>query len=353
LSYNFFVAEDRFFGLYNLRAAPLRQEKTVAPTRRHLLRGPGKVARQHHACREEKGLGQEGLIMLLGIDVGGTKVAIGLVKPSGEVVGRREEPTDQSTDDSAVEQLLRLIDAYRGNYRAVGLGVPGIADCESGTVWAPNIRNWQHLPLAELLRAEAGRPLVVESDRNTAVLAETRFGSGRDKTDVVFLILGTGIGAGICSGGRLVRGRHEIAGAVGWIPVLFRKTLRHFESVAAGPAIASIAETEGIAGHLPDLAVMARNGEDRALALFGEIGETIGQVLATLVSTFNPELIVIGGGVANAWDLLEESALDTMRLWGQPIALRNVEVRRTELGGDAGILGAAAAALESQREASD
>jgi glucokinase len=291
--------------------------------------------------------------MLLGIDVGGTKVACGLVKPSGEVVDRREEPTDQSSDDSAVEQLLRLIDAYRGKYRAVGLGIPGIADRGSGTVWAPNIRNWQHLPLAELLQAEAARPLVVESDRNTAVLAETRFGSGRNRADVVFLILGTGIGAGIWTGGRLLRGRHEIAGAVGWIPVLFRGTLRHFESVAAGPAITSVARSDGLVGELPELAAMARGGEPCARAIFGEIGETIGHVLATLVSTFNPELIVIGGGVANTWDLLEETAIGSMRLWGQPIALGKVEVKRTALGDDAGILGAAAAALELERQTSD
>ena len=283
--------------------------------------------------------------MFLGIDVGGTKLAAGLVSDNGTITERRRQSIDQSNEQSAVRQITAIIESYGQVPEGIGVCIPGIADHRRNTVWAPNIKGWNHIRLAELLSAGCSCPLVVESDRNAAVLGEVLYGCAQGKRDVVFLILGTGIGAGVLSGGQLVRGANDIGGAVGWIPVCLRGQRRHFEDIAAGPAIESSAlEFFHQRTTLPELAALARNGNRAVLELFEIAGEAIGLVLSMFVSIFNPELIVVGGGVSACWDLLSLSALREMRLWAQPIGVSQVDVVVTQLGEDAGILGAAAVA---------
>lgn len=283
--------------------------------------------------------------MFLGIDVGGTKLAAGLVSDNGTIRERRRESIDQSDDESAVRQIISLIKGYGHSPQGIGVCIPGIADHKRNTVWAPNIKGWNHIRLLEQLSEVSPCPVVVESDRNAAVLGEVLYGCARGKRDVLFLILGTGIGAGVLSGGQLVRGSNDIGGAVGWLPVCSRGQRRHFEDISAGPAIENAAM--GLfrqRASLPELASLARHGNRAVLELFETAGEAIGLVLSVFVSVFNPELIVVGGGVSACWDLLSLSALPEMRLWGQPIAVSQVEVAVSQLGEDAGILGAAAVA---------
>ncbi|RPJ59727.1 MAG: ROK family protein [Acidobacteria bacterium] len=283
--------------------------------------------------------------MFLGIDVGGTKLAAGLVSDDGAVRERRRESIDQSDEQSAVQQIVALIERYGEAPRAIGVCIPGIADQKRQTVWAPNIKGWNHIHLLEQLSLRFSCPIIVESDRNAAVLGEVLYGCARGKRDVVFMILGTGIGAGVLSGGQLIRGSNDIGGAVGWIPVCARGQRRHFEDIAAGPAIEHAA-LELFRRHatLPELASLARHGNRAVLELFEIAGEAIGLVLSMFVSIFNPELIVVGGGVSACWDLLSLSAMPEMRLWGQPIGVSQVEVVVSQLSEDAGILGAAAVA---------
>lgn len=171
------------------------------------------------------------------------------------------------------------------------------------------------------------------------------YGCAQGKRDVVFLIVGTGIGAGVLSEGQLVRGSNDVAGAVGWIPICLRGQRRHFEDIAAGPAIESAAlELFRQRATLPELAALGRHGNRAVLELFEIAGEAIGLVMSMFVSIFNPELIVIGGGVSACWDLLSLSALPEMRLWAQPIGVSQVDVAVSQLGEDAGLLGAAAVA---------
>ena len=283
--------------------------------------------------------------MFLGIDVGGTKLAAGLVSDNGTITERRRESIDQSDEQSAVRQITAIIESYGRVPEAIGVCIPGIADHSRKTVWAPNIKGWNHIPLPEQLSQRCSCPVIVESDRNAAVLGEVLYGCAQGKRDVVFLIIGTGIGAGVLSGGQLLRGANDIGGAVGWIPVCLRGQRRHFEDLAAGPAIESSAlELFHQRTALPELASLARHGNRAVLELFDAAGEAIGLVLSMFVSIFNPELIVVGGGVSACWDLLSLSALPEMRLWAQPIGVSQVEVMVTQLGEDAGILGAAAAA---------
>lgn len=283
--------------------------------------------------------------MFLGIDVGGTKLAAGLVSDNGTIHERRRETIDQSDDESAVRQIIALIKSYGSAPEAIGVCIPGIADQKRNTVWAPNVKGWNQIRLPERLSELSSCPVVVESDRNAAVLGEVLYGCARGKRDVVFLILGTGIGAGVLSGGQLVRGSNDIGGAVGWLPICLRGQRRHFEDISAGPAIEHAAlELFRQRASLPELASLARHGNRAVLELFEAAGEAIGLVLSMFVSVFNPELIVVGGGVSACWDLLSLSALPEMRLWSQPIAVSQVEIAVSQLGEDAGILGAAAVA---------
>lgn len=287
--------------------------------------------------------------MFLGIDVGGTKIAAALVSEDGDLVGKIREPIDQSSDGSAVEQLCRLVGQFQiSGVQGVGVGIPGIADQKQKRVWAPNVRGWDHISLEAQLQNAAHVLVTVESDRNTAILGELLFGAARQKHDVVFLIVGTGIGAGILAGGRLVRGSKDIGGAVGWIPVNFENQPEHFEDIASGPGIERLAKRlYGLEARLPDLVQRAREGHP-IRDLFARIGSVIGQALSVFVSTLNPELIVLGGGVSNAWDLMEETAHTAMERWSQPIAVKQVQIVASTLGEDAGILGAAAAAMHTE-----
>lgn len=281
----------------------------------------------------------------LGVDVGGTKIAAALVGPGGTIKQTRREPTDQSSPSSAAEQLSRIIDSYSANEPAgVGIGIPGIADKKCGTVWAPNIKGWDSLSTDGLLQTKHHAPVIWESDRNTALLGEVLYGEARGFSDAACLIIGTGIGLGILSGGRLVRGAGETAGAIGWIPAYDETGWNHFEDLAAGPAIERRGKRLGLPGSLTEIAGRARRGDRTAVHLLSETGTVIGQALSVIVSVLDPEVVIIGGGVSQVWDLLKDSSEETMLKWSQPIAVERVRVVPSALGDRSGFLGAAAAA---------
>lgn len=290
--------------------------------------------------------------MYLGIDVGGTKIAAALVRKDGALEKRVHEPVDHSDERSALKQVLRIVGSMPcHDCLGVGVAIPGIADRKTRTVWAPNLKGWDHLPLEEEIARVSPCPVTVESDRNAAILGELLFGAARGKQDVVFVILGTGIGAGIVSGGRLIRGAHDIAGAVGWIPVAWSGGVEHWERLAAGPGIEALgASALGRTLSLPELASEARGGNRDARAVFETAGELVGQALSVLVDVLDPELIVLGGGVSNCWELMETAAVRALKRWAQPIGVEKVKLVVSFLGENAGILGAAAVAGWAEQE---
>ena len=147
---------------------------------------------------------------VMALDLGGTKIAAGIVDGRGALRRRTIEAVER---ESAIDQIVRIVRDSEADIDAVGVAVPGLVR-RDGTVWAPNLPDWDRVPLARILRRKLGVPVFVESDRNAAVLGEAWRGAARGKSDVVALIVGTGIGAGILSGGRLVRGSHELSGCV-------------------------------------------------------------------------------------------------------------------------------------------
>jgi glucokinase len=203
------------------------------------------------------------------------------------------------------------------------------------------------MPLGEMLRARFGLPVLVESDRNAFVTGEAWQGSAKGCTDVVFVAIGTGIGAGIISGGRLVRGFGELAGCLGWMAVHDRflpayKSVGCLESHVAGPGIARAAQR---VFHRPiearEVVQRAREGAAQAREVLAEAGHYLGLGLANLVDVLNPQMIVIGGGVAGAGNWLLDPARETLKQWAQPLAAKQVRICRSRLGARAGLLGAA------------
>lgn len=286
------------------------------------------------------------------VDIGGTKIAAAHVSRNGKLSGYAQVPTPSAGGRKVVEAVVELLERMpAGDIGAIGADVPGLA-WPDGRVWAPNIPGWKRMPLGPTLKKRFGLPTLVESDRNAFVMGEAWQGAARNCSDVVFLAVGTGIGAGILAGGRLLRGHGELAGAVGWMALRDQyqpiyKSIGCFEAHASGTGIGLAANREfGRELSARELTAMARRGDGKAKQVLERAGHDLGLALANLVDVLNPEVIVIGGGVAAAGNLVLGMARKTMKQWGQPLAVRQVRVVRSRLGARAPLLGLARLAFD-------
>jgi glucokinase len=284
----------------------------------------------------------------VGVDVGGTKIAAAVVDSEGRVTGKVKLATERHEAGKSIDQIVEVTrlaveqsDVWSRDISAVGIAVPGIYYAASGKVWAPNLPGWDHIALRDELAGKFPAPIVLDSDRAAYVSGEQWLGAARGLSDVIFLAIGTGIGAGIISGGRLIRGAGDIAGAVGWFALDPRKKEIYkqvgcFEAECAGPALGrrAGAATEAVVER-------AREGDGEASAIVGEAIRYLAMGVANLVSVLNPQMIVLGGGLMQAGDLFLEPLRREMLEWAQPIAAKQVRIELSQLGEDAGLLGAA------------
>jgi glucokinase len=310
-----------------------------------------------------------------GIDVGGTKISAALFTVQGWMSGRKRVAIDRGSPEKPVRQVVAIIRALEnqarrkgGWLRAIGICIPGVVFARSGRVWAPNIPGWDHFPLRDRLAEKTNTPLLLDSDRSAYVLGEQWRGAARGKKDVVFLAVGTGIGAGILSGGRLVRGSRDIAGAVGWFALdpRFRKEyaiMGSFEAEASGGSLGRKAREFLRAGEISLLSDMVKGKIDRVTAetvvAAARLGDPLarhilttavaylGMGIASIVSILNPEMVVLGGGLFQAGDLLLRPVRKEFKRWAQPLAAKKVRIVLSSLGEDTGLYGAAKLAWES------
>jgi len=304
-----------------------------------------------------------------GIDVGGTKIASALFTEDGRISGRKKVPIERGSADRPVRQIVGLIRdleararGISGELPAIGICIPGVVFARTGRVWAPNIPGWDHFPLRDLLTAKTDIPLLLDSDRSACVLGEQWAGAARAKKDVVFLAVGTGIGAGILSGGRLVRGSRDIAGAVGWFGLDPRfkneySTMGCFEAEASGGSIGRKAREllaagepslmrDAVRGRIDRVTARtvvesARAGDPLARHILDRAVVYLAMGIANIVSILNPETIVLGGGLFQAFDLLLDPVRREFKKWAQPLAAQKVKIELAVLGEDAGLYGAA------------
>lgn len=275
---------------------------------------------------------------VLAVDLGGTKTAIALVDASGRISDKQKLPA-ASSFNATVEQIV----ARSGEpVAAAGVIVPGIYNSSNGSVWAPNLWGQDFHPLADVLNEHLRMPVAVGSDRTGSVLAEQWCGVAQGLQHVVFVAVGTGIGVGIICDGRPIEGAHGIAGAAGWMVVGGSWEPRYsqcggWETEASGPALARRAGKRSA----EQVVATARAGNQKALACLEQTADYLALGVANLIAIFDPEMVVLGGGLMQAGDLMLERIRSQALRWTQPVAAQHVRIERTALGEDAGLLGAA------------
>ena len=280
---------------------------------------------------------------VLAVDLGGTKIATAVVTEAGNISEKSREPAARTLHGSVAQIACAF---QRANAEAVGVIVPGIYTEQTGHAWAPNLWGRDEVPLRASLSNTLGAPVVIDSDRSGYVLGEQWLGIARGLSDVVFVAVGTGIGVGIMCGGRVIHGARGIAGAAGWMALdpSWRseyEALGCWEAEAAGPALARRAGMES-AEHV---VAAARNGHPEAISALRKTAGYLGMGVANLVSLLDPEMVVLGGGLMHAGDLLLADLRRDATRWAQPIAMARTRIELTALGDDAGLLGAARLAL--------
>src|SRR5215208_3964205 len=254
-----------------------------------------------------------------GIDLGGTKLAAAAFKSDGEIMHRETVQLSgregRDVGSLIVEVARNLADKY--DCGSTGVCIPGLYRSGTGTVWAPNIPGWDDYPLLDELRAafpESHR-IAIDSDRTAYILGETWKGAAAGAADAIFLAVGTGIGAGILSEGRIVRGHGDVAGAIGWLALdrpFAPRFVQHgcFEDQASGPGLVRVArdlmaENPAYDGVLfreeeisaSDIFAAYDDGDAIAMKVFDNAIELWGMAAANLVSLFNPAMLVFGGGI--------------------------------------------------------
>ncbi|MCU0376696.1 MAG: ROK family protein [Bacteroidales bacterium] len=311
---------------------------------------------------------------LLGIDIGGTKIAFAVIDKDGNLPLRDIAPIDKRSGTDVGEMIITraeklITEAENSGHRvkAIGLSVPGISRQATGTVWAPNIPGWDDYPLLKEVKTIAGNtPVTIESDRACYISAEVWKGNARGCRNAVFIAVGTGIGAGIMVNGEILHGAHDIAGATGWMALsrTFDCKYRNcgcFEYYASGEGIARRAEElihsekeyDGMLrdsnnGRLTaeDVFKAWNSGDQIAGIIVNQAIEYWGMAAANIVSLLNPEKIIFGGGVFGPAVGLIPQILAEAEKWAQPISIKQVTFEPTALAGDAGVLGAAYLAMK-------
>lgn len=315
--------------------------------------------------------------VIAGIDIGGTKTAVSLSVSPPRTLVRFAFPTHPQKGPSyaieAIIQNLRHALAANGNgnappdLTAIGVSCGGPLDADLGIIQSPpNLTTWVDVPICRILQEEFGVPCFLENDANAGALAELRFGAGRGAKNLVFLTMGTGLGAGIIVNGHLQRGASQSAGEIGHVRLTRSGPVGHgragtVEGWASGGGMAQVArmfvkaaqlrgETSLLASHREisarDVADAARKGDRVARAVVKKVGEKLGDALAILVDVVNPECIVIGGLALRFGDDILAPARKRMMQEALPSAARSCSVVPAGLGEKIGDVAALCVALD-------
>ncbi|WP_084101234.1 ROK family glucokinase [Demequina sp. NBRC 110051] len=307
----------------------------------------------------------------IGVDIGGTKIAVGVVDEQGRIVAktrRKTQPEDAASIDAAIADAVAELAADH-EFEAIGLAAAGFVSADRERVlFAPNIA-WREYPLAQKVTAAIGRDdvrVVVENDGNAAGWAEFAFGPAREASSMIMLTIGTGLGAAIISDGQLIRGSAGFAAELGHVRVQpgghpcgcglkgcweqyasgsalvreARRAARERSVRAAGLLRLAGGDPENITG--PLVTQIAEEGDDLGIELLTDLGRWIGAGAASLAAVLDPEMYVVGGGVIAAGDLILEPARESYLKHLPAAGHRPVApIVAASMGNDAGIVGAA------------
>jgi len=301
---------------------------------------------------------------VVGVDLGGTKIELGLIDPQNNIVARKKIPTKaEEGPQAAVERMAQVVSEFAEHLppgediASLGICCPGPLDHEAGVLINPvNLPKFAGVPLAQMLSYRLDIPVSMEHDAKAAGLGEFYYGAGRDEPSMVFTVIGTGVGAAIIYNGQLIRGAQNSAGEIGhatvdrdgewcacgsrgcletyisgpWLARRYMRLLEQEKKPLTAPAAPVTSET---------VACLARDGDPLALEIMTDAGEALGIAVATMAMTLNIELYVFGGSVPKCGDTLLEPARRTVPRYSFRTVGPRVRLVATELGDDGPILG--------------
>ncbi len=313
---------------------------------------------------------------VIAIDLGATKSAAAIFNEQGDLLFSETQQLEKRKGKEVGVLLLQQINTFlnkavNNNFSvsSIGICVPGIAYAKTGNIWCPNIPGWEDYPLLEELQngiTDKKIKIKIDSDRACYILGEVWKGNAQNCSDAIFLAVGTGIGAGILVNNQVLRGTNDIAGAIGWIGLdrpFHEKYISCgcFEYNASGEGIAKVAREMIASGNFNESELIkidfdhltARNVFDAfdkndplAKKVIGNAIECWGMAVANLVSLFNPQKIIFGGGVFGPALRFLDAIYEEAKKWAQPISIKQVSLEGSALGADAGLYGAAWLAMK-------
>lgn len=309
---------------------------------------------------------------LIAIDLGGTNLKLAIFGPGYKMLKKKTfstrtlskatgkaSPSERliSSLVSAVKELLKAHGLSSRQVAGMGIGVPGPVDYRTGIVhFLPNIPGWREVALSDILRHRLGIPVFLDNDAKLMALAEHSLGAARGCHNAICITLGTGVGAGIISDGRLYRGKSNATAEIGHVPINEKGPRCNCGGIACLEAYVSNARLLRKAGRLfgrplslEETSRLARRGNRKAQAFWSQAAGRIGIALSAVINLLNPESIVIGGGIAGAGRVLFDGIRKTVSQRAMKVQAKDVRIVRSRLGNDAGLIGAAIIAAERSR----
>jgi len=291
---------------------------------------------------------------ILGIDIGGSKIAVGIVDDSGSVLYSEKEQLPNGTNaDSLFAVIKNKCDKITEKYHfdRIGINIPGLADTKNGIwVYAP-FSGINNFPIADKIKKIYGKNVCIENDVNACAVGEKLFGCCKDADDFVWITVSNGIGGSVFANGKLYTGSNGNAGEFGHIKVRDDDDSKFLcgcgdyncaEAVAAGPGIA---KRYGGTLSAEEIAMEARSGNINAQNVMYDTGYYIGKALSAIINVLNPEIAIFGGGVSQSFDLLEPGIEDALSKYMFKAANKNIRLAQTALAYNAALIGAAAITL--------
>lgn len=296
----------------------------------------------------------------IAIDFGGTAIKGAVLSDAGQIQARHQHPTEAAKGaDAVLQNIFSVIDTLRAQapgVTSVGIGAPAPIQSAAGIgTQFPNLPLPDNFPIRDIVQKHIGLPVVVHNDANAAMIGEAWMGAAKDASSAVMFTLGTGIGGGVIINGKLFDGGFGLGAELGHIRVSLEGPSCGlgvpgcFEMLASAQAVVRMGK-ERISKDITDskqVYDLAKSGDERAIAIWREIGMWIGIGVGNYINIFNPQYFIIGGNMAAAWELFEPSMMEEARRRSYPALFSLCTITQAQLGNDAGVYGAARAAFDA------
>jgi glucokinase len=276
---------------------------------------------------------------ILGVDLGGTNIRVGQVEDETLKKIVSSPIHSKEKEEDVLNILFSLIDqVISPSVKGIGIGVPSVVDTKKGIVFeVQNIPCWKEVHLKDILEAKYKVPVYVNNDANCFAVGEKYFGKGKNYDDIVGLIMGTGLGAGLIINGSLYSGKNCGAGEFGMIPYLGQ----NYEYYCSGQFFSNVSKLSG-----SEASEKAAHGDKEALVLLNHLGEHIGEAIKTILFAVDPEIIILGGSVSKSFEFFKDSMWERINTFAFPMNLKNLKIVPSEVD-QVAILGAAALYLDA------